>query len=230
VASGSAKIGRVVADLDRLRAGLPDGDGIGAFVDVYREVTALVALRVTDGTFADPAFTEELDVRFAGLFLDVPADLAAHRPVPKAWAPLVERRAHPGILPIQFALAGMNAHINHDLALAVLATCAARHCAPEDGTVHRDFEKVNHVLAEVVRPIRQSFLDEVVVRYGAAASPLADLVSTFSIERARDAAWVSALTLWHLRGVPFVESAARDTLARTVGLVGRQLLTVVELG
>ena len=36
----------------------------------------------------------------------------------QAWAPLVERRATRGVLPIQFALAGMNAHINHDLALA----------------------------------------------------------------------------------------------------------------
>ena len=43
--------------------------------------------------------------------------------MPTAWQPLFERRADPGIEPIQFALAGMNAHINHDLPLAVVATC-----------------------------------------------------------------------------------------------------------
>ena len=75
--SGSVKIGRVVAEMDLVRAGMPHADGIGVFLDVYRRVTALVALRVTDGTFQDPAFTEDLDVRFADLFLDVPADLAA---------------------------------------------------------------------------------------------------------------------------------------------------------
>ena len=199
------------------------------FLDVYRRVTALVALRVTDGTFQDPAFTEDLDVRFADLFLDVPADLAARRPVSQAWAPLVERRAARGILPIQFALAGMNAHINHDLALAVVATCTARGVDPDDGSIHRDFEKVNAVLAEIVRPIRDSFLDQAIVEHGAAVAPLADLVSNFSIDKARDAAWVSALTLWHLRDIPFLERAARDTLARTVGLVSRQLLVRVEL-
>ena len=61
---GSAAIGAVVAEMDRVRAGLPRRDGIGVFIDVYRQVTALVAERVTDGTFADEAFIEDLDVRF----------------------------------------------------------------------------------------------------------------------------------------------------------------------
>ena len=223
------KIAHVVAQMDQVRAGLSRTDGIGVFLDVYRRVTQLVGQRVTDGTFRDSAFTEDLDVRFADLFLDVPEDLAAKRTVSKAWAPLVERRAVRGILPIQFALAGMNAHINHDLALAVVATCEARHVAPDDGSIRDDFEKVNAVLAEVVRPIRDSFLDQAIVQYGAGAAPLADLVSNFSIDKARDAAWVSALTLWHLRDISFLERAVRETLARSVGLVSRQLLVKVEL-
>ncbi|WP_028050618.1 DUF5995 family protein [Cellulomonas sp. URHD0024] len=226
---GSVKIGRVVSEMDKVRAGMPHADGIGVFLDVYRRVTALVALRVMDSTFHDPAFTEALDIEFADLFLDVPEDVAAKRTVSKAWAPLVERRAVRGILPIQFALAGMNAHINHDLALAVVATCAARDVAPDDGSIHRDFEKVNAVLAEVVRPIRDSFLDEAIVKHGAAVEPLADLVSNFSIDKARDAAWIAALTLWHLRDIPFLDHAARQTLACSVGLVSRQLLVRVQL-
>ncbi len=51
-----------------------------------------------------------------------PCDLAA---VPLAWRPLVEQRAAAGIEPIQFALAGMNAHINHHLPLATVNTCTA---------------------------------------------------------------------------------------------------------
>jgi len=223
----SGAIGQVVATMDGWRDDWPPHDGLGVFLDVYRRVTVLVGERVTDATFRDPAFVEDLDVRFAGLFLDVPRDVAAHRRVSKAWAPLVERRAARGVLPIQFAMAGMNAHINHDLALALVATCAARGVAPDDRDVHADFEKVNAVLAEVVRPIRQSFLDAQVVQVGAPLSPVADLVSNFSIDKARDAAWVSALLLWQVRDVPFLAAAARDTLARTVGLVGRQLLTAL---
>jgi len=222
----SVAIGRVVAAMDVERAHWSRTDGLGVFSDVYRQVTELVAVRVTDGTFVDPDFVEDLDVRFADLYLDVPRDLAARRGVSKAWAPLVERRAHDGIWPVQFALAGMNAHINHDLPIAVVATCEARGVTPSARGVHTDFERVNDVLAEVVRPIRQSFLDARVVAAGGALSPVADLVSNFSIDKARDAAWANALMLWHLRDIGFVAHAARDALARTVGLVGRQLLTV----
>ncbi|RHA42694.1 DUF5995 family protein [Cellulomonas rhizosphaerae] len=224
---GSVAVGQVVASMDQVRAGWSRDDGLGVFLDVYRRVTALVALRVTDATFGDPAFVEDLDVRFAGLFLEVPRDVAARRPVNRAWAPLVERRAVRGILPVQFALAGMNAHINHDLALAVVSTCEARGVHPTSPGIHADFERVNDVLAEVVRPIRRSFLDQHVVRAGAPLSPVADLVSNFSIDKARDAAWASALTLWAVRDMGFVADAARDALARTVGLVGRQLLIAV---
>ena len=220
-------IGTVVTTMDEFRAQWSPHDGLGVFLDLYRRVTALVAERVRDDTFRDSRFVEDLDVRFAALFFAVPRDLAAGRSVSPAWAPLVERRAVAGILPIQFALAGMNAHINNDLALAVVATCEARGVAPTDAGIHADFERVNDVLAEVVRPIRQSFLDAEVVRVGAPLSPVADLVTNFSIDKARDAAWASALTLWAVRDLDLVADAARDALARTVGLVGRQLLIAV---
>ena len=65
----------------------------------------------------------ELDVRFAELWLTAHDAAAAGSKVPSAWAPLFEERSTPGILDIQYALAGMNAHIEHDLPLAVVATC-----------------------------------------------------------------------------------------------------------
>ena len=88
----SGAIGAVVAEMDRVRAGLPRRDGIGVFIDVYRQVTALVAERVTDRTFTDHAFVEDLDVGVAQIFLDVPRARAAGRPVSQAWEPLIARR------------------------------------------------------------------------------------------------------------------------------------------
>lgn len=213
----------VVGELDDVRRPLAANDGIGVFVDVYRKVTALVAERVVDGTFDDSEFIERLDILFAGYFLAVPKALAASREVSKAWAPLVERRTA-RLFPLQFALAGMNAHINHDLAVAVVDTCKEMGRDPESGSIHADFDRINGVLAELVRPIRQSFLDKAVVEYGSAVSPLADLVTNFSMEKARDAAWASTLTLWAVRDLPLVSGITRAALARTVGLVGRQLL------
>lgn len=220
----SSPIGKVVRELDRVRAPLPRADGIRIFADVYRDVTALVAVRVADGTFGDPKFMEAFDVTFADLFLDVPRDIAAGREASKVWAPLVECRSE-RLFPLQFALAGMNAHINHDLAIAVVRTCQKLSRSPDSGSVHGDFVKINQVLAERVRPIRQKFLDETVVKYGAPLSPLADLMTNFSMEKARDAAWASTLALWAVRDIPVVKELTQESLAGTVGLVGRQLLT-----
>jgi hypothetical protein len=76
----------------------------------------------TGGVFFIDAFMADLDVRFAQLFF---AAYDATGAVPRAWAPLFEARARPGLLPIQSALAGANAHIEHGLPL-VMVTPAPR--------------------------------------------------------------------------------------------------------
>ena len=95
---------------------------------------------------------------------------------------------------------------------------------PVDGAVRDDFEQVGGALTGVVRPIRKSYLDGHTVASGRPLSPLADLVSNFSLDKARDAAWVTALTLWEIRDVAFLERSFERTLGRNVGLVSRQLL------
>src|SRR6185312_9777319 len=143
----SAVIEAVVSEMDAVRAPLTASDGIAVFLDVYRQVTALVAQRVSDGTFQDRAFTEALDVTFADIFLSVPRAIAAGTPVATAWQPLVQVRSAK-LFPLQFALAGMNAHINHDLAVALVVTCKQRNRDPQSGTIHADFDRINDVLAE----------------------------------------------------------------------------------
>ena len=224
----SDPIGEVIVEMDAVRAELPRRDGIGIFIDVYRRVTQQVRLRVADGTFTDPRFVEHLDVVFARIFLEVPQAVAAGRAVNQSWEPLVDSRRRDDLQPIQFALAGVNAHINHDLAVAVVRACLDTGVSPHRAGLRDDYEKVNAVLAEVVGPIRRSFLDANVVAAGRPLSPLADLVSNFSIDKARDAAWVSALTLWEIRDVAFLELSFEQILSRTVGLISRQLLVSVR--
>ena len=86
---------------------------------------------MTTTTFRDPAFLERLDVVFANLYFDaVEAGHADPRRVPSAWRPLFECRNQSGILPIQFALAGMNAHINRDLPAGIVASFMATMARP----------------------------------------------------------------------------------------------------
>jgi Family of unknown function (DUF5995) len=217
---------RTVDDVvDRMRAieaGLPRRDGVAVFNRVYLQVTESVRHGLQDGFFRDARFMEQFDVVFAGLYIESVDAAAAGAEVARPWAPLVEARRRRRVAAAQYALAGMNAHINHDLAVAVVIACGRARREP--ATVHRDYERINDLLATVVRPIRQSFLDSQVVEAGAPLSPLADLISNWSIDAARDAAWVHARTLWKLRHTRSLATAYRRTLGRTVGLVGRQML------
>lgn len=214
----------VVARMRGIDAGLPRTDGVAVFNRVYLAVTEMVLDRLrTGGVFADDAFMAELDVTFAGLWFT--AYDAPSGGCPKAWAPLFASRGTAGLLPVQFALAGMNAHIEHDLPLAVVTTCLARGREPEE--VREDYELVNDLLAAIEAGIRRSFLDELEQQVDDRLGPVAHLVSSWNIEKARDVAWANVCVLWELRHTSFLRDLHLRALARSVGLGSRLLLTPV---
>lgn len=196
---------------------LPPADGVACFNRLYLAVTEEVETR--QRTFAAPEFLALLDVRFAGLYFDALAD------PPKAWEPLLEARGRAGIAPIQFALAGMNAHINRDLPVALVATCEElgldlRRGGPE----HADFLAVNALLVEVEARIKRDFATGPLAVADAALGDVDDVIAMWNVARARDAAWVNAETLWELRGSPQLAAAFLLALDRMVGFAGRGLL------
>jgi Family of unknown function (DUF5995) len=220
----SAKtVAEVVARMQAIDADVPKGDGAGVFNNVYLRVTEMVADRLkAGGVYRDPAFIAELDVRFAGLWFTA-YDATGDKP--NAWAPLFAARANRDILPIQFALAGMNAHIENDLPLAVAATCESRGRTPTSPGVREDYDKVNELLADVEAEIRRSFLTEVEKSIDDHFEPVVHLISSWDIAKARDFAWLNVQTLWELRRVRHLFDAYTATLARTVGMGSRLLLT-----
>ena len=214
----------LVARMQEIDRTLPADDGVGDFNRMYLRVTELVRDRLVAGWFANPAFVTRLDLVFAGLYLDA---VAATTPDP-AWAPLFTSRREPGRVAIQFALAGMNAHINHDLPLAVVTTCRQLGLTPDSPGVEADYLRVNDVLAAVQEEVRRSFLDGIALEVDERfAGPVTDLVSGWSITRARDAAWTNARVLWTLESTPPLRADFLATLSRTVGMAGRYLLTPV---
>jgi len=218
----------VIEQMQSFNAGLGASDGVLVFNAVYLEVTEhIAALLQQGGHFRDEAAMTDLDVRFAGLWLSAYDAATGDRAVPTAWAPLFSSRHQAGLLPIQFALAGMNAHIEHDLALAVVATCEARGTHPDDPTVLADYLTINQVLASKEAAIRRSFLDEVGRAVDDRLAPVAHLVTSWSIEKARDVALLNARTIWELRHAPALQAAYLTGLAHTVGMGSRLLLTPV---
>ncbi|MFC7597140.1 DUF5995 family protein [Terrabacter sp. GCM10028922] len=212
--------------LERMRAvgdTLPDGDGVRAFHEMYVRVTELVRDRVVEGHFSDPRFMIRLDVVFAGLYLEA---VAAPRPA-HAWSPVLDSRRTPGILSIQFALAGMNAHINHDLPVALVRACRQLGTDLDAPGVEADYRRITGILESVQEQVRRSFFDGVHLELDRWAAPVSNLVASWSIGRAREAAWTNARVLWELDGVEPLRTEFLDRLDRSVGLGGRFLLTPV---
>jgi hypothetical protein len=219
-----ATVAEVIERLDSTCRSLPAKDGVCCFTALYLDVTRSVQAELVHETFANPAFLARLDVVFANLFLDA---LAAPAP-PRAWAPLFEQRTRRGVAPLQFALAGMNAHINRDLPVALVA------CWHELGVAaneHADYLRVNELLERVEAVVKQRYLrgwlttlDRLVHRF----DRLDDVVAMWDVRRARDAAWTNGQALWALRDQPDLGERFLATLDRTVGFAGRGLLRPAE--
>ncbi|MDN0196276.1 DUF5995 family protein [Streptomyces sp. S.PNR 29] len=211
----------VISRMRALGATLPAGDGVAVFNRVYLAVTEAVDRCVDTGGFADAQAAITLDVRFAERYLAAVDAAADERRPPACWRPLFQFRRHPGVRPLQFALAGINAHIGHDLALAVVDACRTLGCEP--AALEDEFDRVGDLLVSLEERIREDLMpgpDLLQI-----ADPLTHLLGSWSLERARDAAWTAARALWALRGLPDVAEEFTDRLDAAVGLAGRMLLT-----
>jgi hypothetical protein len=215
----------VAARMEAIAAPLPESDGIARFNELYLAVTRAVAQDTGAATFEAPGFISRLDVLFADLYFAATDDSLAGRPIPKAWAPLFERRHAKDVAPLQFAIAGMNAHINHDLALALVSTSKELGIELDrDTPQHRDYVVVDAVLQRVQDEIKERFTTGVVKDIDRTFGRVDDMVANWSVGRARDNAWTQAQTLAALEGVPFLRKQFLLALGRNVGFAGRALL------
>jgi hypothetical protein len=191
-----------------------------------QDLDAVRSMVQAPSAFADPAWIRQLDIAFGNLYLDaLRTSVQTPDQVPRSWAALLERRTAPGIAPLQFALAGMNAHINRDLPVALLKTCAQSGTSLDAGSHHADFVQVNTVLAKVEPAIRELVEGEPLAEADRTFPGLLDVIGNFSLVKARDTAWVNGETLWVLdQHAPAGGAAYLDALDHLAGFAGRGLL------
>jgi hypothetical protein len=224
----AATIDDAIARMQSIEAALPAGDGVACFNRVYLDVTEGVNQRVQQGEFGDPAFVSHLDIVFANTYFSAVDSLSGPpAAIPTAWEPLFAARGNSGIEPVQFALAGLNAHINHDLPIAVVTTCTDLSTAPSDGAHHDDYQKIDTLLDGIEQSIRESFEPTTVKDVDEHVAAVANLIGNWSINAARDVAWDTALALWEIRDYRTATDLLTGALARTVAMASRGLLLVV---
>ena len=214
----------VIRIMEAIDALCVDGDGLKWFNRLYLDVTHAVGARVAQGGFHDPAWMAALDVNFAGLYFQALATNLSGGVASRCWRALFDRRDWTALARVQCALAGVNAHINHDLPIAIVRTGSA----PAHGDPHyADYTAINATLNTLVDrakvELRMRLLGDVLPP----VSHLEDTLAAFSMSAAREAAWNHSEMLWVLRNFPRLSARMETTLDGMAAVIGKTLLVPV---
>jgi Family of unknown function (DUF5995) len=219
-------VDEAIARMEALDKALPAGDGLACFNHLYLGVMQQIAQRLSQGLFSDPVTMTHLDLVFANLYFAA-ADAGKPSAAPAAWQPLLKRRADSGIEPVQFALAGMNTYIGHDLPIAIAATCAQFSFAPTDMVFRNDYEKVDQALDAAEQAARESFEPGAILAADQHLRAVINLIANWNLNQAREIAWNTALALWETRDFPAAGDLLRASLSRAVAATSQLLLVVL---
>jgi len=221
-----ASIDQVVGVMTAIERALLPSDGLWWFNHLYLRVTVSVQSAVAAASFNDRAFLERLDIVFANMYFDAAAAGDADPgAAPPAWRPLLSSRTAAHVHPLQFALAGMNAHINRDLPWGIVTAFQQLGGTPQPSDArHDDFERVNGILETVESQIKTEFATGIVATVDALTAPVDDHLAIWSVRAARDTAWTNAEVLWALKPTPPLQQDYFDRLDRFTGFAARGLL------
>jgi len=187
-------------------------------IQAIREATA------TAGYFTNTAFLDRLDVSFVNRYFDTYIRAATGVALARCWDVVWQLRHSTHHVPLQFALAGMNAHINHDLVLALVETFTALDLDPYDPSLIADFNRVNGILGALEPEMRRSYEHGLLLRLDPRLGASENRLDRWSIAAAREAAWRDAVTLWRVRNHPTLRARAEAALDHAVALAGECLL------
>ena len=201
-----------------------DGDGLKWFNWLYLDITRAVEARLDAGGFQDAAWMASLDVQFAGLYFEALRSALSGQTPPQCWQVLLQRRDWTALARIQCALAGVNAHINHDLPFAIVRTGAA----PVHGDPHyADYTALNSTLSARIDVAKTELHLRLLGDLLPPVAHLEDAIAAFSVTAAREAAWNQAEMLWALRPFPDLSARMADTLDGMTAVIGKTLLIPV---
>lgn len=235
---GATLVEVIPAMREMMKARQREGSRRAIFLSLYMSVTDAIGQRVREGGFQDPVWVERYGVAFANLYLRAVDSYASGTWTPKAWRRAFDCADNRSALVLQDLLLGVNAHINHDLALALIEA------GIDDRRDERyaDHTSVNAVLESLTNQAQQQIAEAYapgLANFDALGGDVDEMVAAFSIARAREHAWAVALSLANARN-PFERKlimrgldVQADVLARLILIpgstaAGRKAWTALE--
>ncbi|WP_306205749.1 DUF5995 family protein [Actinoplanes sp. RD1] len=223
-------IGEVLAMLRRTQKIMellppPAKNRVASFNSLYFTITDRVDKALTGPGVREPEFLELLDVEFAKRYFDAlrlwgEEDLAT----PDAWEVLFRRAQDEKVSKLAAAILGVNAHINHDLALALVATWDGLGVEPPEHK-HPDYLLINQIFYEEIPSLRRRYSTRWQLRIDALAGDLDDWSQRVLVAATRAHAWDQGRRLWELREDHDDLARAKLMMDRASAYVGELLLT-----
>lgn len=209
-----------------------DGDRVGYFAALYRQVTVEVRGAMRAGLFDDAARMDRFDTVFSERYFSAYGSWRRDRSGPHCWREAFGLLDDRGTIIVQHLVVGVNAHINLDLAVAAADTCPGE-------AIHglrRDFMLINDILTRVLSVVQDAIGDVspylwLLDRFGGRAD---EWILDFSIRRSRREAWQNAVLLAGQSGAERADTIERldvraAVLARLVARPGGLIRPAVEL-
>lgn len=229
LAERPASINDALSVLESIDTVLANNDGLKWFNLLYMMVTKEVIEHPPANGWSDPVWLARLDVNFAQLYFDaLAAFIADSASAAKPWRVLFSARRDERIKRIQFALCGMNAHINRDLQFALVTTCQETGVFPSRGSGQfHDFVYVNLILEDVQPRILDILATGLIDMIDEQLGELDDILAMWSVRRARETAWLNGEILWKFRDSAFFRRHHTDVVDSFTSLAGRGLIVHV---
>jgi hypothetical protein len=194
------------------------------FLTLYGIVSAEMRARVAQRAFEDNAWVERYTVAFANRYREALESYEAGHvgQVPKSWRLCFDAAVAGSGLVLQDMLLGVNAHVNHDLPLALSSVSIE----PDRPARYRDHSAVNAVLAAVTERATERLAASYapgLTTLDDCAGPIDEMLSAFSLEVARESAWEGAVSLANARNA-FERALVSRLMATRAAAVARLLL------
>ncbi|MGA5299778.1 DUF5995 family protein [Nucisporomicrobium flavum] len=204
----------------------PAANRVASFNSLYFTITDRVAGALKSSEVHDADFLEMLDVEFAKRYFDALRLWGEENlNTPDAWEVLFRRAQDKRVSRLAAAMLGVNAHINHDLAWALVATWKSTGAPAEDDPIHPDYLLVNKIFYQEIPRLRRRYSTSWQLRIDGLVGDLDDWSQRVLVAATRARAWEQAQRLWELREDEEDLARAALVMDRASAYVGELLIT-----
>jgi hypothetical protein len=222
IAGVLAKLIAVQKVLDSLPP-TPALNRVAAFNSLYYTITDRVAHALRGAGVKEPTFLETLDVEFAKRYFHALRLWGEDDDsTPDAWEVLFRRGQDRRLTRLTAAMLGVNAHINFDLAMALIATW--ERLGPPGEHIHPDYLLINKIFYEEIPSLRRRYSTPWQLDIDAVCGNLDDWGQRVLVLGTRAMAWEQAVRIWPLRADPKDFEKAQLLMDRATAFLGESLI------